>query len=152
MRPHDGAEEAAVAARQRQQRERAVFEETLPRHVAVVALGLHHRGDGRLLRFEPAGAYAEFRADRRVRAVRRDQQLGGDSVSPARSFTPVEFASTDSMLPVTSAMSFCRLMAAHNTATDGLTSMIQPSSAAVHFRREEFDVPRAALFARVHAT
>ncbi len=73
------------------------------------------------------------------------------SVSPARNFTPLEFASTDSMLPVTSAMSFWRLIAAHNTATDGLTSMIQPSSLRSTSDGEKFDVPRAALFARVHA-
>ena len=51
------------------------------------------------------------------------------SVSPARSFTASLLASTESMLPLTIATSFCRLIAAHSTATDGLTSMIHPSSA-----------------------
>ena len=71
------------------------------------------------------------------------------SVSPARSFTASALASTDSMLPVTIVTSLCRFSAAHSTATDGLTSTIQPSSAAVDFGREEFDVSRAALLARV---
>ena len=123
-------------------------------HPRMIALGFDDGRDRSLMRFEPARRRRraalridEFAPSAAIRSsrgdvVRRRRARARRSVCADDGF---DGAGDDRQ------RRSARFNAVHNAATDGLTSTIQPSSAAVDFRREKFDVPRAALFADVHA-